>query len=362
MAHVSRLSRGIKRQSPAMIIGRRHQSAPTEHYAERAIKQAAEEIAAGRYIADPQEDAQRVGDSLGIALGLGGGPVAMGQKLKFSEMVEGAAETRDLNQIGEHPRVVEALARMRQETESTNSGEAIEAAWAIHEIERARQAKNKWEGQERWEGEENEEMRQGRILSPIQFYSRLCEVIGHHRVMLSPNAHLMTPDAKSGRVPLYVRNPEYRGPAPDPHAPRREASKLRKEGQRVLTQAKRLRAAKQHAEADKKFNLAGDMAQAATKILMEASTTEQLWPTEFLRVGTLQWPLGTEWMIMNFDEYGVPTTAKFLGWRTALLTMVRTRTISEREANEAFPVGSGPAADWYLEQIQQMRNRGETVN
>ena len=79
--------------------------------------------------------------------------------------------------------------------------------------------------------------------------------------------------------------------------------------------------------------------------------------TELLRVGTLQWPLGTEWMCMHFNEYGVPTEAKFLGWRTALLTMIRCKAITEAEAHQAFPlVAENRAAQWYLQQLYWLRN------
>jgi hypothetical protein len=94
-------------------------------------------------------------------------------------------------------------------------------------------------------------------------------------------------------------------------------------------------------------------------MLLEREAYEAEVP-EFLRVGTLQAPLGTEWMMMNFDEFGVPTSPMYVGWRTALLTMMRARVITEGEAHTAFPVGSGPAAEWYLQQLYMMRN-GETV-
>jgi len=70
-----------------------------------------------------------------------------------------------------------------------------------------------------------------------------------------------------------------------------------------------------------------------------------------VQVGTLQFPCGTEWMIMRFDEYGVPTTAKYLGWRTALLSMIQLGVISEKEVHKAFPLGTGPAASWYKQQL-----------
>jgi hypothetical protein len=102
------------------------------------------------------------------------------------------------------------------------------------------------------------------------------------------------------------------------------------------------------------------MIQTATEMLLEREAYEAETP-ELLRVGTLQAPLGTEWMMMNFDEFGVPTTAKYVGWRTALLTMVRAGAITEEEAHRAFPVGGGPAAEWYLQQLYD-RRKGVVVN
>jgi hypothetical protein len=61
-------------------------------------------------------------------------------------------------------------------------------------------------------------------------------------------------------------------------------------------------------------------------------------------------------MVMRFNEYGVPTTAKFLGWRTALLSMIRLNVLTEEEAHKAFPLGSGQAADWYKAQLYMHRN------
>ena len=78
-----------------------------------------------------------------------------------------------------------------------------------------------------------------------------------------------------------------------------------------------------------------------------------------MQVATLQWPLGTEWMQMHFNEYGVPTTAKFLGWRTALLSMIMLRVITEQEAHKAFPVTPNPASLWYRAQLYQIRNGGK---
>lgn len=349
------------RQSPAMHIARKHQSAPKEHWADKEIKKAAVEIDEGRYVAEPS--AETTLDGLGLALGMGKGRVAMGQELTFNDFRSEAIATRDMNELGRHPRVLEAIDRMKREyEEAKNPQEAIEKAWAMRELNQQSAEGSKWDGQERWEGAENEEMRQGELLTPIAFYERLVKVIGRERVLLSHHAVKTHPDAKSARVGLYIRNVNWAGDSDQKREyAQLKADELKKTGMEEMIKGKRYRIAGLSAMADKSMNLAAEMAEQATRILMEQSAQEQIEP-EFLRVGTLQWPLGTEWMIMAFDEYGVPTQAKFLGWRTALLTMIRSGCLTEDEAQQAFPVASGPASAWYLEQLYMRRNNGNTVN
>ena len=354
-----------KRITPAIHIARKHQSAPAEHWADKEIKKAAEEIDAGNWIS-PES-----GDTIeGLGLSLATGPLAMVERhssrgaLTFDEFRKDAIATRNLDQLARHPRVVEAIEKMREEAEKlTNPHEAIENAWRLHELNADQAAGQKWEGQERWQGKENEEMRIGQVLAPMEFYNRLTKVIGIERVFRGGELHKTHPSAKSGRLGLYVKNPLYEGgPIIAPEYAQQKAQELRQAGEAELLKARRLRRSGHNAEADKAFEMAGDMAKAATEILMEMSANQQLAQPPFLRVATLQWPLGTEWMLMNFNEYGVPTTAKFIGWRTALLTMMRCNAITEEEAHEAFPVGSGPAASWYLEQLFLRRNYGTAVN
>jgi hypothetical protein len=78
---------------------------------------------------------------------------------------------------------------------------------------------------------------------------------------------------------------------------------------------------------------------------------------EPVQVATLQWPFGTEWMVMKFDEFGVPRTPRFIGWRTALLALVRNGAITVAEAHRAFPVGTGVQASWYKQQMFQFAGR-----
>ncbi len=350
--------------SPALHIARRHQSAPKAHPAEAEIRKAAEEIDGGRYVADSRASDEKVLDGLGLALGLGSDGVAVGEARSFDDWHKQEQATRQMNELGRHPRVQEAMERMEREIEDAKTPEEeVEMRWRIHEMLAAEQEGNKWKGQERWEGRENEEMRRGEILSPWQFYDRLCAALGRRdRILLKDDRIVkMSSTGKSGLLALVVRNPMWNGQTSIQHDYAQvKAGELRVAAESELTKAKRLRNAKYNAEADKSFHMAGDMIQTATEMLLERDAYEAEVP-EFLRVGTLQAPLGTEWMIMGFDEFGVPTSAKYVGWRTALMTMIRARVITEEEAHLAFPLGTGPAAAWYLQQLYMWRN-GETVN
>lgn len=77
---------------------------------------------------------------------------------------------------------------------------------------------------------------------------------------------------------------------------------------------------------------------------------------KYLPVATIQ-PVSPEWMVMRFNEYGEPTAPKFLGWRTALLCLISKRIITEKAAHKAFPLGDGPAGDWYRQQLFELRSR-----
>jgi hypothetical protein len=76
----------------------------------------------------------------------------------------------------------------------------------------------------------------------------------------------------------------------------------------------------------------------------------------------MQWPLMTEWMMMAFTEWGTVCRPRFYGWRTALLTMIRCGAITEVEAHKAFPLGTGPMTEWYVEQIFNFKPWGGVVN
>lgn len=223
---------------------------------------------------------------------------------------EGYFDAGATDLLAQHPAVQEAMLRLeREKREAKNPQEAIEKAAMLHEANERLAQEQMWDGQGRWMGAENEEMRMGTILSPLQFIEKLRRVIGPTRVQLNRFAVKETSSAKSGRVALL--------------APENKARPL---------------------------------------ILLPGMPEPPKERRNLVMVGTLQWPFGTEWMVMRFDSYGVPTRAKYLGWRTALLTMIQLGVITEKEAHKAFPVVANEASSWYRQQLMMLRNEGKTVN
>ena len=279
----------MKGNAPAVHIPREHQSAPKEHWADKEVAKAAEEIRTGQFTPTVDEDDfLAVGLQRGLAIR---NPALLNGAQKLG-LIEEAADSAALAQ---HPRVQEALARLAQEKrEAKNSHEVAEKAQMLHELNARAAQPSQWDGQGRWVGKENEEMRIVNILAPLQFLGKLEKVIGVNRVFINRFAVLK-------RVALLA---EDRG--------------------------------------QKSIVLPG----------MPEKREDGL-----VQVGTLQYPCGPEWMVPRFDAYGVPTTAKYLGWRTALLSMISLRVITEKEAHAAFPLDEGPASAWYREQLYELRAR-----
>lgn len=344
---------------PSVIIKPHDQSAPKEHWADREIKKAAEEIDDGRYVERPNEENAAL-DNMGLALGAG---TYEGLPTGGRPGLNSFQETLEEIQIGRHPRVLEALEKMRHEVEEAKGHELIEKNAALRELVMASESKNRWDGQGRWMGEENQESRYGQILTPQAFYDRLGKVIGKGRIKLSEHIVFPFADAKSGLGGLYMKNPKWTGAAQIyVESAEHKAKVMEMEARKVQAQAQALRKAGQNAEADRKFNLCADMVQAATEILLEAGAQVQLAEPELLRVGTIQWPLSTEWMIVQFTEWGTVWKPRHYGWRTTLLTMIRCGAITEVQAHKAFPVKKGPAAEWYLEQLYNFKKDNRVVN
>lgn len=330
-----------------------------EHYADKAIKQAAEEIDRGGYVPESTEESEAVA-GMGLALGAGTGTgVASGERPMLGDF----QTTHELEQLGRHPRVVEALAKMAHEVEESKGHEQIEKNAALRELVMASEAKNRWDGQGRWLGDENEEMRYGEILSPQQFYDRLGKVTGKGRLKLSEHVMFPHEGAKSGLSGIFMRNPLWDGAAERFRQGEREESlRMADQAQKMLAEVNGLHRLGRSSEAQKKTKEIAQMVGEAREIFDRAATGSSLAEPEFVRVASVQWPLMTEWMIMQFSEWGTVWKPKHYGWRTSLLTMIRCGAITEMQAHKAFPVGSGPAGEWYLQQIFDFKLDGGIVH
>jgi hypothetical protein len=289
-------------KSPALHIPREHQSAPAEHWADKEVAKAAEEIRSGQFVpaADPDADMLAVGLQRGPAIKDPAG-IHGAEKLALLE------ETANSAALAQHPRVQEALARLEQEkNDAKTPNEMLEKMEMLHEMNERASAKNQWDGQGRWLGKDNVDMRLVNVLSPQDWLKRLEAVIGEGRIYLNRFAVLK-------RVAVLV--PSREQPV---------SSLILLPGQ---------------------LNLGP-----------EAGSRQRFEP-----VATLQWPCGPEWMIPKFDEYGVLVRAKYLGWRTALLSLITQRVISEKQAHRAFPLSAGPAGEWYRQQLYEWRAREGTL-
>lgn len=135
--------------SPAVVIARRHQSAPKDRAIDKAIKVALQEVHDGKVELTPE----------------------------MTENVFGQMED-DFWRTGtelllQHPRVAEAMRELEKEIDDRQSNEYIEKAEMLHEINSQLRAGHKWAGQIRWQGSENRAMRMVNPMSPKRFIEKL---------------------------------------------------------------------------------------------------------------------------------------------------------------------------------------------
>lgn len=339
-----------KPQSAAVLIKPKHQSAPKAHWMDKVIQGAAQELDAGTFV--PPSEGKAELNKLSIATFHGADPARIGTPHE-----KDFERTHILNNISEHPAVLEALERFKTEIEDTRDDEELlEKTYALHELQEKMGERNRWDGQERWQGKDNEEMRKGELLSPATFFDRLVKVIGEGRIFRGN--YVETNAAEHGGVAaICIPNPKWNGEKPQ-ELPFAQARRMKEEAETEMATIKGLRKLNRNLEADRRAAKVQEKLMNAGGLMMEGVAKLQGAEKEFIRVAKLQYPTNTEWMIMGFDEFGVPTQPRFLGWRTALLLLVKRRIITEEEAHKAFPVGSGPASSWYLEQLQKFRNTG----
>ena len=287
--------------APALHIAREHQSAPAEHWADKEVAKAAEEIRGGRFRPDLSDDA----DFLGMVGMVRGEAVKDPRHATVAEKLTSIGEMNDALALKQHPRVQEMLIRLEREKSTAKTPqEQMEKAQMLHEANARAARKNCWDGQGRWIGKDNEEMRIVNILTWKQWLDRLGETIGEDRVYVGRYA-------VGGLIKVMVPNTGY---------------------YRNLI-----------------------MAPGSE---LSASNSKQ---DPYIPVATIQ-PVNPEWMVMRVNEYGEPTSAKYTGWRTALLCLIAQKIITEKEAHTAFPLGTGPAGDWYRRQLFELRARDGVVN
>lgn len=76
------------------------------------------------------------------------------------------------------------------------------------------------------------------------------------------------------------------------------------------------------------------------------------------QVTTLQYPYGPEWSLLHFNEFDVPITEKYRGWRTAMLQLIEADVLTEEEVNRAFgPVPLHSVSLHYRQRMQTHRAR-----
>lgn len=203
----------------------------------------------------------------------------------------------------------EAMVAAMPVSDHTPTEEQIEQLTREYEANYAMSARARWQGQERWQGKENEEMRLVRILHPHQVFAKLTKAGVDARIE-SPGDYLYFPDPLTGAL-----------------MPRR-----------IATSSGRLWL---HDEVKN------------GRVGISAWVTDAAGRRERKFITSLQYPYGPEWSIMRFNEYNVPTTERYRGWRTALLALMIDRVLTEEEVNRAFgPVVLNEASALYRQQIQ----------
>lgn len=329
----------------AVHIPPEHQSAPKETDADKAVKRAAQEIHEGQW--RPSDEALGEIEGLPSIALRAGDAAALGAPLTRGDF----DRTDESLVLSEHPAVQEALAKLEQEKRASKSGqEYIEKAAMIHELLENQKRGQRWDGQERWD-RENEEARHGKILTPLQFYDQLM------RFGFNIDAPLSTTHDYPVRQSDWVPDVEMVDGRPQMTRTLKASTyHVRTIGRGPVLLARD--AKKVHAE-----DRSGRAALLTLEHIKGAGIVgmDEAEHDEPKQVACLQWPFSTEWMVYKFDEFGVPRTPKYLGWRTALLTLIRVGLISEAQAHKAFPLGTGPQSSWYRQQLFEWSNGGGRV-
>jgi hypothetical protein len=75
-------------------------------------------------------------------------------------------------------------------------------------------------------------------------------------------------------------------------------------------------------------------------------------------IGAVQTPAMYEWSILRIDEYGISQGEKFIGWRSALCSLITKGAITEQQAHQIFgEPREGEVSRRYRRTLYQHRNR-----
>lgn len=290
-----------------------HQSSPKETAQDKIVREARQDIAEGKFVPERKE----------------------GMDGYFDEGISGA--------LAQHPRVVEMMETLERQTRDRTNAEYLEKAEMMFELNRATRKKAQWDGQDRWQGKDAEQMRMVNPMHPHQFIVKLRRAgiaaddarNEASRIWLGDKVvSLHKRNGNTGLVGLYAL---LEGEAA------REAHEAVIQRVRYSTDLSRM-----------------DMPSVVTTLreFDEALAGVKGHRPAAARVNSLQAPYSYEWTLMRFDEYGCPTTERYHGWRTALLALILRGVLTEAEAHRAFGApDSGPAGDFYRQQLFEHRNR-----
>ena len=193
----------------------------------------------------------------------------------------------------------------------TSNPQLIEEEQRYFEENYAARAKYRWKGQERWMGKENEEMRLVNIMHPHAVFAKF-KSAGIDCDIEAAVVWTWDIDHKTGlTIPV----------------------------QRTRSQA---RFWLHDVVVNDRVGITGWVMRNGKRI------------PQYLTY--LQYPLGPEWSVMRFDEFDVPTTEKYRGWRTAVLRLIQEEVVTEEEVDRTFgPVTHNEASELYLEQLADFR-------
>jgi len=195
--------------------------------------------------------------------------------------------------------------------QETHNQQLIEEEQRMYEENYAARHSQRWEGQERWMGRENEEARLVNILHPHAIFQKLNNA-GVNCSIEPAMDQVWDIDHKTGLAVVK---------------------------QRTLSNAR--------------FWLHDvvikDRVGISAWMWKDGQRVAQY-------VTYLQYPVGPEWSVMRFDEFDVPRSEKYRGWRTALLRLIQEGALTEEEVDRAFgPVSMGDVSELYREQLEDLR-------